>query len=687
MGLSQLKEVVGEQLQAIREGLLWILPCLMLISLILLVASIGEFIVGPDTPWVVTLNELYQFLKDLFPLLLTAALAYILAMKWRLPRPPVALVSIVYLTLFQKIFDYSDSVQVLELVISVLTPLYSIPLLAYCYQKRVFTIAYSRHIGRIVKESLNMILPSIAVGLVVISLNALIVVGVDALKLDSIWHLEYKDAPLLFASMFAVANSLLWFVGIHGYYALLPWIETLQHAVSIADVELLSSGITSSAVNYSFMGAFSFIGGAGATLGLVFALLIFSKNRAHRLVAIASLPLSFFNINEVLLFGLPIIFNLRLLLPFICAPLVNTLIAYWFVSSGYVSIPTAIVPFNSPVFINAFIVTEGDISASLLQIFLVCTSAALYIPSVLKMNRDVENKTIHMTSFDTTYSRRQEEASLLMDDRVQRAANSRKEQQRLERQLETFSSREFTLEYQPQICHVTKRVCGYEALIRAIDTEGNIQNPGAFLPWFEKAGLMKDIDLWAINRAVEDLQRLSKSGLLHPISVNLTPDTLVDHELMVKITEIIKPVANQIHIEITEESLLKDKATVTESIAALHSVGAKVYIDDFGSGFSSLSYLTLFDIDAIKIDRSFIKTIENEKGRCVLNGLINVATELHLSIVIEGVETKDQLSWIPELDHITIQGWIYSKSLPCNQLVSYVESMQPAQTVQALAQN
>ncbi|WP_244896819.1 EAL domain-containing protein [Vibrio panuliri] len=670
--LARARKLITEQLQAIRESLLWILPCLMIISLTLFIASVGEFIFGRDEAWVKTVFELYYFVNDLFPILLTAALAYILAMRWRLPRPPIALVLIVYLSLFNQLFSVTQSTVIFELLISIVTPLYAVPLIANIYGLRWLKLVSNNHLGRIVKESLNLIIPSILVGVIVLAINSSIILFIESSHLLNLFSINYSDSPIEFGAMFAMLNSFFWFLGIHGYYALLPLVDVLQNAVDVAQFEMQTTGTTAHFLNHSFMAVFTFVGGAGSTLGLVVALLLFSKNKAYRLIALASLPLGMLNINEVLLFGLPIIFNPRLFLPFLLAPVANTIVAYFAVSHGWVAMPVTGMPFSSPVFINAWIVTQGDINASFLQLLNIGVSCLVYAPFVLMNNRVTRNKTILFSSFDTTYSRRAEEAHTLSDDRVSQLVNDLKQQQELEDKLHAFSNKEFCLEYQPQVCRVSGKVVGCEALIRSIDKQGNIEYPGAFLPVFKQAGLMKDIDRWAVIQVVHDLKIAIAQGWAIPTSVNLTPETILDRDLMNQIAGYIGRVGEYINVEITEESLLKDRPTVEASLHALHRVGAKIYIDDFGSGFSSLSYLTIFDVDAIKIDRSFIHTLENVKGQKVFNGLISVAQDLDLNVVVEGVESEMQLERIPMRNHLAIQGWYYCKSVSLPKLKQYI---------------
>ena len=660
--------VLANQMLAIREGLLWILPCLMISSLILFCASIGEFTVGKDRYWVQTLYNASHQLNTIFPILLTAALSYILAMQWRLPRPPIALISIVYLALFHQTF--SDVKVTFELIISVVTPLYSIPLIAFFYRKKWLKIVRSEQVGKTVKDSLNLIVPSIIAAVLMLNVSWLLVslfsYFLDFGGLDQLF--EYSS--LAFGVLYSLFNSFLWFIGIHGYYALLPWIDVLIAAVP----EQASLTQNTPAVNHSMMAIFVFIGGCGGTLGLVISLLFFAKDRASKLIAIAALPLVLLNINEILLFGLPIIFNPRLFWPFLIVPVVNLVISHTVLAAGLVTIPSVVVPFSSPVLFNGWLATQGDFNAVLLQCFLILVDLAIYTPFVMRMNKLNLADRIAFPFFDSSYSRRREEADVLSSDRVSEKVSRQKATLELEQGLRRYAQIDFCMEYQPQVQTASGKVISCEALIRAKDPmSGEILYPGAFLPYFEQANMMPDIDLWTVKKVVSDLKISQVNQCVLPTSINITPETLLDKEVMNRICRTIEPVAKWVSIEITEESLVTDTTKVLESLQRLKKLGCKIFLDDFGVGFSSLSYLNQFDVDCIKIDRSFVLALDNEKGKRVFYAMLRVAQELDLSCVVEGVETQQQLDLIPQDDSISIQGWYYSKSLPLTALQHYVK--------------
>jgi EAL domain-containing protein (putative c-di-GMP-specific phosphodiesterase class I) len=230
------------------------------------------------------------------------------------------------------------------------------------------------------------------------------------------------------------------------------------------------------------------------------------------------------------------------------------------------------------------------------------------------------------------------------------------------------------MEYQPQVQASSGKVVSCEALIRAKDPiSGEILYPGAFLPYFEQANMMPDIDLWTVKKVVSDLKITQVNQSTVPTSINITPETLLNKEVMNRICRTIEPVAKWVSIEITEESLVTDTARVLESLQRLKKLGCKISLDDFGVGYSSLSYLNQFDVDCIKIDRSFALSLDNEKGRRLFYAMLKVAQELDLSCVVEGVETQQQLDLIPNHHSISIQGWYYSKSLSLTALQHYVK--------------
>ncbi|EJV9307361.1 TPA: PTS sugar transporter subunit IIC/EAL domain-containing protein [Vibrio vulnificus] len=671
INLKKVSKRLAPSLQAIREGMIWLIPCLMLSAFALFFASMGEFVGGGRSGWINALYDVHNAIASFFPYLMTATISYVLAMQWKLARPPMALLSIIFLLIVGHVVPADDTLKMFHIVIAIVTPLYAIPILAHLLHVPQLRITNSDSGGKLVKESLNLVLPALLTAFIVVAINYLIFSMFsfgDGLKLV---QLDYANEPYEFGIAFAAMNSLLWFLGVHGYYALLPLVELLQQASSLNYSTFVAGGEGHYAMNLSMMGTFVFIGGSGATLSLVVAMLLFAKQKSLKLIAIASIPIGLINVNEILLFGLPIILNPRMFLPFFLTPAVHVVTTLLAIEIGFIDVPSASVPFNAPIIINAWLATSGDWGGVLLQLFNIAVGVVIYYPSVRNLNRLYSNREIKIDFLDTVYVRRREEADTLKDDPIATANDRARRAQEVEQRLEHIGSKEFCLEYQPQVSHQTGRVVGCEALIRAIEPDGTLVYPGTFLPWLEEAGLMKDVDLWVLKTVAKDIQEWNRIGLYVPVSINLTPAFLADQECMDKLEYILAPVASQVHIEITEETLLVDEQVLARSFNLLHQLGVAVYIDDFGTGFSSLSYLNRFEVDAIKVDRSFVLALDNEKGKKVFMSLLSVAEQLGLEVVIEGVESQQQLNHIPAKEHISIQGWYYSRSLQHNSFIQY----------------
>ncbi len=506
--LSLFERYVTPSLQALREGMIWLIPCLMISSFVLFVACIGEFVYGYRTGLVSQFYNIHGVIARYFPLLMTATISYVMAMQWRLPRPPIALISLVLLLIVGEVLPEEQTVLTFNIIMAIVTPLYAVPLIAFLLKFDSLKLTRSESAGQLVKESLNMVFPAIITAAVVLVVDYLIFTTLSSISFLNYLSVDYANEPTLFGMLFAALNSILWFFGIHGYYALLPLVDLLQEASNLNYSTVLAGGAGQYHMNLSFMGAFVFIGGSGATLSLVLALLIFSKQRSLRMIAIASIPIGMINVNEILLFGLPIIFNPRLFLPFFLTPMVNVVVAMFAVSLGLVASPSVSVPFNSPVLVNAWVATGGDWGAVLLQVANVLIGVAIYYPAVKMMNRSSAMKEIKLSALDTVYTRREEEAKILLDDPIAQSLQKEKETRQVERALENLSHIDFCLEYQPQISPLTGKAVGCEALIRAKAQDGELKYPGSFMPWLEKAGLMKDVDLWVLKKAVRDIRML-----------------------------------------------------------------------------------------------------------------------------------------------------------------------------------
>ena len=232
---------------------------------------------------------------------------------------------------------------------------------------------------------------------------------------------------------------------------------------------------------------------------------------------------------------------------------------------------------------------------------------------------------------------------------------------------------ELQLYYQPQVCLHTGQLIGAEALMRWHHPTEGIIPPGRFLPVAEDNGLMPELDAWALRSACSTLARWQSAGN-QPISVavNITQPTFVAGglvELLQRLLNEFSIDASWLELEITEGALLEPTPQVLDTIAGLKSLGISLAIDDFGTGYSSLAYLHRYQVDKLKIDRSFVNSIEeDDEGRVITTTIISLAKGLGLKVLAEGVETESQLVFLRDNQCESYQGFYFSRPVPVVQM-------------------
>ncbi|WP_420591443.1 EAL domain-containing protein [Bacterioplanoides sp.] len=232
---------------------------------------------------------------------------------------------------------------------------------------------------------------------------------------------------------------------------------------------------------------------------------------------------------------------------------------------------------------------------------------------------------------------------------------------------------ELQLYYQPQVCLQTGQLIGAEALMRWHHPTEGIIPPGRFLPVAEDNGLMPELDAWALRSACSTLARWQSAGN-QPISVavNITQPTFVAGglvELLQRLLNEFSIDASWLELEITEGALLEPTPQVLDTIAGLKSLGISLAIDDFGTGYSSLAYLHRYQVDKLKIDRSFVNSIEeDDEGRVITTTIISLAKGLGLKVLAEGVETESQLVFLRDNQCESYQGFYFSRPVPVVQM-------------------
>ncbi|HYD80368.1 MAG TPA: EAL domain-containing protein [Paucimonas sp.] len=245
--------------------------------------------------------------------------------------------------------------------------------------------------------------------------------------------------------------------------------------------------------------------------------------------------------------------------------------------------------------------------------------------------------------------------------------------------FEAVRNGEFLLYYQPIVNARTRQIMGFEALMRWVRPESGLVSPVQFIPMAESNGLINLLGAWALKAACTQLKRFEEaSGRPLYISVNVSPRQFRHDQFIEMVDDAIRLAgidASQLLLEITEGILMSDPEHAEALLTQINARKVRVAIDDFGTGYSSLSYLKRFPIDALKIDRAFIKDLpESVKDTAICNVVMSLARHLKLATVAEGVENERQLQFLAEQGCTFIQGFHTGRPLPPEEAIKLLQS-------------
>lgn len=246
-----------------------------------------------------------------------------------------------------------------------------------------------------------------------------------------------------------------------------------------------------------------------------------------------------------------------------------------------------------------------------------------------------------------------------------------------EKEMEAaLENKEYVPYLQPKYNAANGQICGAEALIRWISSDGTIISPGKFIPLAENNGFIRLLDR-AMFKMVCELQKdLLDNGFDPvPISVNVSRQLMYDKTFADDYYNLVQEMGlstDMIELEITESAFFEDFKLFKTTLEKLRKYGFKILMDDFGTGYSSLMMLKSVPIDVIKLDKTFVDDYNDEKGRSIIGCVLELAKMLNIPVIAEGVETENQYEYLRQMGCDAIQGFYFSKPLP---RAEYVEKL------------
>lgn len=531
---------------------------------------------------------------------------------------------------------------------------------------------FARGVDREFNRMLSTLLPIALVALTFALFNALIiwVFRVDscrallALAFDKLF--SYGKTGFLKGFFFVLFSSVLWFFGIHGSDTLEGVMQTYFTPGLAANQAAVAAGEAPSAIlTKQFFDCFVLMGGCGTTICLLIAMLIFSRNRARRSLGYTAAFPMLFNINELMVFGLPIIFNPIMLVPFLTVPLVCYSTAYIALSTGLVPIITESVEWTTPILLGGFSAT-GSVAGALLQAVNVALGVLIYLPFVRILDRQsAASDREHFDAFMKFFKENEQDLSGVrlteLSDVYGDFAKG------LCAELRHGMNRQITLAYQPQYSYDGHCV-GAEALLRWKHPAHGMLYPPLVIKLAEEAGFLPALEEAVLTRALSDRPEILRHfGPDVKLSVNITGTTVVTPRFMqfCRQTNAETPFKGKnICIEVTEQAALTFDEVTRRAFAELREMGLLLAIDDFSMGQTSLHYLKDNMFDIIKLDGSLVRGLfTHQNCREIISSITQLANSLELTVLAEYVETEQQRGVLHEIGCDIYQGYLYSPAV------------------------
>ncbi|MBP5707171.1 MAG: PTS sugar transporter subunit IIC/EAL domain-containing protein, partial [Spirochaetales bacterium] len=409
--------------------------------------------------------------------------------------------------------------------------------------------------------------------------------------------------------LFLILSTALWFVGIHGSNVFSRVADELFQSGIAVNVAAVQAGqAPTEIVTKSFLDTFVIMGGCGSTLCLMIAILLFSKrDNVRRLVNFAAVP-AIFNINELLVFGLPIIFNRYFLIPFLTTPILLYTLAYLATSLGLVPVITKEIFWTTPVFFSGYIAT-GSVSGIIMQIVNLAAGVCLYMPFVRKFDKSKDAEKRQYLNHLVDILKESEKSAIPITLTNMRSTSGALAKSLAGELKSILAQRSFRMYYQPQFNN-HHQLIGAEALLRWKHPDLGMMYPPLIVKLAGESDMKVDLEKYIFETvAAETVALKERTGYRGHVSVNVTVSTLKSQGFDKFLTELVEHyhlMPGDLCIEITEETELILDDTTISLIEQIRKMGFTFALDDFAMGHTSLKYLQTNQFAEVKLDGSIV---------------------------------------------------------------------------------
>lgn len=547
--------------------------------------------------------------------------------------------------------------------------------IAYTKMRKVHWLVlekYSAGFGGICVPAIQTFLPLLVICVIVGIFNYLLYAffhvsgsyGLCDKLFYTIFDSVSTSSNFLLGLLYTFFVNFLWFFGLHGSHILEP----------VAHQNMVFTGDT--IFSKSFYDVFVSMGGCGTTICVLIALLLFfRKERSGKLAGLSSF-ITIFNINEVLTFGIPIIMNPSLFIPFVLTPVVCYCISYAASVLGLVPVMVNEVVWTAPVGMGGYLAT-GSVRGIILQLVCIAVGVAIYFP-FLRLNQRMETE------------RGKEQVKILVKELQEKEEKIEQPMFLLRGDYIGSASRLLLLDlknairqgdlymlYQPQV-RSDGTCIGAEALLRWKHPVYGMIYPPLIIFLAEEGKILPELEQFILEEVVRDIADIQKQyDREFKVSVNFTAHSLLwdIEEYLDKMMQKYQVPPKKLWIEITEQDILLKTDMVINRLNVLKKAGHKLLIDDFGMGHTSLLYLQSEYFDIVKLDGSLTRPLLTSKtNQKIVASIVELGNELGIDVIAEYVETKEQQKMLEKLGCNCYQGYLYSKPIVLEEFILYMKN-------------
>lgn len=484
---------------------------------------------------------------------------------------------------------------------------------------------------------------------------------------------NHQEANFTGGFVYVVASSILWFLGIHGTNVLENVSDKIFSEGMVENIVHHSNGeVAGNILTEGFFRHFVLIGGCGTSLCLLFAIILFGKRKNNRnLSAISGVPM-LFNINEIMLFGLPVIYNPYLLAPFLVTPVMAYCISFLAMYFNIVPVTVCEVPWTTPVFISGYQATDSVMGA-VLQLVILLVGIFIYMPFVkLYDTSKIKGEVRRMTELTEILKKAEENREEIMLLELPGVPGT------LAKLLASdiksaIENEDIRLYYQLQYNNDFECI-GAETLLRYNHPTHGFIYPPLIVKIAEEAGILSKLEKYLFTEAAIDYGIIRQvTGKSYKISVNITVATLMEEDFIDFLTNLKKEYEigiNEICIEVTEQMAIKSDSKFEYVLGEIKNLGFMIAIDDFSMGSTSIKYLQKNQFDIVKLDGSIVREMmKNERSRDIISSIVYLSQSLDFKVLAEYVETKEQWDELKKIGCAYYQGYYFSKSVTLNEFI------------------